>query len=120
MVEGSAAAAAEAKPYAPEAARRAIADHLQRKNVGGNVVACPENREWYRVIYDLPSPWPLVSIVIPTRDQVTLLHRCLASIREKTDYAPIEIVIVDNGSTEPETHAFLRDLAQDANVHIRD
>jgi len=118
MVEGSAAAAAEAKPYAPEAARRAIADHLQRKNVGGKVVACPENREWYRVIYDLPSPWPLVSIVIPTRDHVTLLQRCLTSIREKTDYAPIEIVIVDNGSTEPETHAFLRDLAQDANVHI--
>jgi glycosyltransferase involved in cell wall biosynthesis len=118
MVEGSAAALAEAKPYAPEAARRAIADHLQRKNVGGKVVACPENREWYRVIYDLPSPWPLVSIVIPTRDHVTLLQRCLTSIREKTDYAPIEIVIVDNGSTEPETHAFLRDLARDSNVHI--
>jgi glycosyltransferase involved in cell wall biosynthesis len=118
MVEGSAAAAAEAKPYAPEAARRAIADHLQRKNVGGKVVACPENREWYRVIYDLPSPWPLVSIVIPTRDHVTLLQRCLTSIREKTDYAPIEIVIVDNGSTEPETHAFLHDLALDARVQI--
>ena len=118
MVEGSAAAAAEAKPYAPEAARRAIADHLQRKNVGGKVVACPENREWYRVIYDLPSPLPLVSIVIPTRDHVTLLQRCLTSIREKTDYAPIEIVIVDNGSTEPETHAFLHDLALDARVQI--
>jgi GT2 family glycosyltransferase len=39
-------------------------------------------------------------------------------MREKTDYAPIEIVIVDNGSTEPETHAFLRDLAQDASVQI--
>jgi GT2 family glycosyltransferase len=118
MVEGSAAAAAEAKPYAPEAARRAIADHLQRKNVRGKVVACPENREWYRVIYDLPSPWPFVSIVIPTRDHVTLLQRCLTSIRKKTDYAPIEIVIVDNGSTEPETHAFLHDLALDARVQI--
>jgi GT2 family glycosyltransferase len=47
-----------------------------------------------------------------------LLQRCLASIREKADYAPVEIVIVDNGSTEPETHAFLRNLARDANVHI--
>jgi GT2 family glycosyltransferase len=61
---------------------------------------------------------PLVSIVIPTRDHVTLLQRCLTSIREKTDYAPIEIVIVDNGSTEPETHAFLHDLALDARVQI--
>jgi len=118
MVEGSAAAAAEAKPYAPEAARRAITDHLQRKNVGGKVVACPENREWYRVIYHLPEPRPFVSIVIPTRDHVTLLQRCLTSIREKTDYAPIEIVIVDNGSTEPETHAFLHSLALDARVQI--
>jgi glycosyltransferase involved in cell wall biosynthesis len=118
MVEGSAAAVAGAKPYAPEAARRAIADHLQRENVGGKVVACPENREWYRVIYDLPSPRPLVSIIIPTRDHLTLLRRCLTSIREKTDYAPVEVVIVDNGSTEPETHAFLHELAQDPNVQI--
>ena len=41
MVEGSAAAASEAKPYAPEAARRAIADHLQRKNVGGKAGRLP-------------------------------------------------------------------------------
>jgi GT2 family glycosyltransferase len=82
------------------------------------MVACPENQEWHRVIYHLRSPWPLVSIIIPTHDQAALLQRCLTSIREKTDYAPIEIVIVDNGSTEPETHAFLHDLALDARVQI--
>jgi glycosyltransferase involved in cell wall biosynthesis len=118
MVEGSVAAVAEAKPYAPKAARRAIADHLQRRNIAAAVVPCPENQEWHRVIYDLPEPYPLVSVVIPTRDQVTLLQRCLASIREKTDYAPIEIVIVDNASIELETHTFLRDLAQNASVQV--
>lgn len=118
MAEGSVAAAAEAKSYAPEAARRAIADHLQRKDIDGAVVPCPENREWHRVIYHLPSPLPLVSIIIPTRDQAGLLQRCLTSISEKTDYAPIEIVIVDNGSTDPETQAFLRDLAQAPSVQI--
>src|SRR6267143_1164417 len=118
MVEGSVAAVAGAKPYAPKAARRAITDHLQRRNIAAAVGACPENPEWHRVVYDLPPPWPLVSIIVPTRDQVALLQRCLASIREETDYTPIEIVIVDNGSTEPETHAFLRDLAQDARVQI--
>ena len=118
MVEGSAAATSEAKPYAPKAARLAIADHLQRKNIDGAVVPCPENREWHRVIYHLRSPLPLVSIIIPTRDQVALLQRCLTSIREKTDYAPIEIVIVDNGSTKPETHAFLHDLALDPRIQI--
>ena len=118
MVEGSAAATSEAKPYAPKAARLAIADHLQRKNIDGAVVPCPENREWHRVIYHLRSPLPLVSIIIPTRDQAALLQRCLTSIREKTDYAPIEIVIVDNGSTKPETHAFLHDLALDPRIQI--
>src|SRR4051812_25958216 len=118
MAEGSAAAASEAKPYAAEAARRAIADHLQRNNIDGAVVPCPENREWHRVIYQLRSPLPLVSIIIPTRDQAALLQRCLTSIREKTDYAPIEIVIVDNGSTKPDTHAFLHDLALDPRIQI--
>lgn len=118
MGKGSVAAAAEAKSYAPEAARRALADHLRRRNIAGAVVACPENQEWYRVIHDLPPPWPLVSIIIPTRDQVALLQRCLTSIRDRTDYTPIEIVIIDNGSTESETHALLRDLSQNPNVQI--
>src|SRR6266513_1648374 len=118
MVEGSAAALPEAKPYAPEAARRAIAHHLKRRNISADVLACPENEAWNRVIYNLPPPRLLFSLIIPTRDQATLLHRCLASIRQKTDYEPIEIVIVDNGSTDPETHALFRDLVQDASIHI--
>jgi O-antigen biosynthesis protein len=118
MAEGSVAAAAEAKPYAPEAAQRALADHLQRKHVAGTVVACPENQEWYRVIYDLPQPRPLVSVIVATRDHAALFQRCVATIRENTDYAPIEIVVIDNGSTEPETLAVLGELSRDANVQI--
>ena len=118
MTEGSAAAVSEAKPYAQEAARRAIADHLQRKDIAGTVVPCPENPYWYRVIYGLPSPAPLVSIIIPTRDQVALLQRCLTSLRENTDYTPIEIVIVDNGSREPETHALFREMSRNTSAQI--
>jgi glycosyltransferase involved in cell wall biosynthesis len=118
MAEGSVAAAAESKAYAPEAARRALTDHLRRRKAAGAVIACPENREWYRVIYDLRPPFPLVSVIIPTRNQLALLERCLTSIGEKTNYAPIEIVIVDNGSTEPAMQAFLRDLGQAASVQI--
>ena len=118
MIEGSAAAVGGAKPYAQKAARQAIAGHLQRKNIPGTVVPCPENPYWYRVIYHLPSPTPLVSVIIPTRDQGALLKRCLTSLRENTDYTPIEIVIVDNGSREPETHALFRDLSQNPSVQI--
>ena len=87
-VEGSLAAVADAKPYAKEAARRAIADHLKRMGVAARVEACPESIESHRVIYELPEPRPSVSIIIPTRDRAELLERCLASIREVTDYAP--------------------------------
>jgi GT2 family glycosyltransferase len=111
-VAGSLAAVADAKPYAKEAARRAIADHLLRRGVAGRVEACPENVESHRVIYELPDPAPLVSIIIPMRDRLSLLERCLEGIRERTDYRPLEIIIVDNGSKEPATHEFLRALEE--------
>ncbi len=74
MIEGSVAHDAEAKPYAREAARRAIADHLKRRRMAGRVTPCPENVDWHRVVFDLPNPAPLASIIIPTRDHVELLE----------------------------------------------
>jgi len=109
-VAGSLAAVADAKPYAKEAARRAIGNHLQRQCILGRVEACPENIESHRVLYELPDPAPLVSIIIPMRDRISLLERCLEGLRERTDYQPLEIVIVDNGSKEAATHEFLRAL----------
>jgi glycosyltransferase involved in cell wall biosynthesis len=108
MVGGSLAAIPDAKPYAKEAARRAIADHCKRNGMPGKVVPCPENAESHRVIHALPEPTPLASIIIPTRDCVGLLKRCLESIQARTDYRPFEIIVVDNGSIEPETVAFFR------------
>ncbi|MFN2623822.1 MAG: glycosyltransferase, partial [Chthoniobacterales bacterium] len=109
MITGSLAAVVDAKPYAREAARRAIADHARRREMPGTVTACPENNESHRFVHALPQPPPMVSIIIPTRDRVRLLTRCVESIRAVTDYEPFEIVVVDNGSVEPETLAFLRD-----------
>ena len=113
MAEGSLAAIPDAKPYAKEAARRAIADSLKRRGVKARVVPCPENPQSHRVIYEMPDPAPLVSIIIPTRDNVALLERCIKSIRERTDYLRVEIIIVDNGSTETKTLEFLRVLEEE-------
>ncbi len=118
MVGGSLAAVPDAKPYAKEAARRAIADHCKRRGMPGTVVPCPENPESHRFIHALPEPAPLVSIIIPTRDRVLLLKRCVESIRSRTDYAPFEIVIVDNGSVEPETLEFLREAGRDESIRV--
>ena len=96
--------------YARDAARRALTDHLQRRDIAGHAEPCPENPESHRVIYDLPEPAPLVSIIIPMRDRAGLLRRCLRSLEERTDYKPRELIIVDNASREPETLAFLAEL----------
>ena len=109
-VPGSLAAMVDAKPYAQEGARRAIADHLRRQEIVARVEACPEAGESHRVAYQLAEPVPLVSIIIPTRDRVELLERCLTSLREQTTYPSTELIIVDNGSTEARTLGFLREL----------
>jgi glycosyltransferase involved in cell wall biosynthesis len=118
MVGGSLAAIPNAKPYAKEAARRAIADHCKRQGIPGKVVPCPENAESHRVIHALPEPAPLVSIIIPTRDRAELLKRCVESIRARTDYSPFEILIVDNGSVEEETFRFFREVERDERIRV--
>jgi GT2 family glycosyltransferase len=71
-----------------------------------------------RVRYELPGPPPLVSIIIPTRNGIQLLRRCISSIREKTTYGPYEIIVVDNQSTDPETLAYLDGLKSDGIADI--
>ena len=63
-----------------------------------------------RVDWPLPARPPLVSILVPTRDQVALLHACLSSVEERTTYAAYEVIVVDNGSTRNDTLAYLSDL----------
>src|SRR5437868_15527939 len=97
---------------------RAIAYFCKRNEMTATVVPCPENTESHRVIHALPAPTPLASIIIPTRDRVGLLKRCVESIRARTDYEPFEIVVVDNGSIEEETRAFLRQGEADKSIRV--
>ena len=107
-VPGSVASVPEAKPYAFEAAKRALADALRRRGTPGEardgaIVSA------YRVKYDIPGE-PLVSVIIATRDRLDLLEPCISSIVEKSTYANYEIVVVDNQSAKRETHAYLADF----------
>ena len=117
-VPGSLAELPNAKPYAREAARRALRDHLSRKGITGRVEPCPENKESHRVIYALPDPAPRVTIVIPTRDRMALLRRCVESLRAVTDYPAFDILIVDNDSTDAETLDYLRQLEAEGAASI--
>jgi GT2 family glycosyltransferase len=72
----------------------------------------------YRVRYELPSGPPLVSIVVPTKDQLPLLERCVDGLLHRTDYGPLELIVVDNGSTQAETRAYLGKIAADPRVRV--
>ena len=111
----STASSSDAKPYAILAGARAINEHFERCGVDALVETTAST---YRVRYALPKNLPLVSLVIPTRNGVRLLRQCVESILEKTSYSPYEILIVDNGSDEPETLQYLESLKLKSNIQI--
>ena len=61
---------------------------------------------------------PLVSLIVPTRDRADLLRLSVGSIRAKTAYPDYEIIIVDNGSREPETLRLFEDWSGDPRIRV--
>ena len=87
----------------------------------GKVKAKVEPREfeiYQRVRYPLPETHPLVSIIIPSRDQSALLEKCVDSILHKNDYTNFEIIILENNSVEEQTHELYRRLRKDRRIQI--
>lgn len=83
------------------------------------VVAAAESPLTTRVIWPLPDPAPLVTLIVPTRDHLDLISRCVAGILHRTDYPAIELLILDHDSQDPATLAFLEHLkAKDERVRI--
>lgn len=102
---------------AMENAARAVNEHLARTRQTAS--AEPDGKSGHlRVRWALPNEPPLVSIVIPTKDRHHLLRRCMDGLLYRTFYAPIEIVIVDNGSTEREACDLLADLSKRSNIKV--
>jgi GT2 family glycosyltransferase len=93
------------KPGSLETGRLALEAHLERQAVQGHVTV-----DWrthaYWIKRDLAEAKP-ISIIIPMRDRVELLERCVESITRQTSYSPYEIVIVDNDSQTEEARVFL-------------
>lgn len=93
-----------AKPYTLIAARRALAEHLERVGLKGTVSdSCIPST--YRVRYEIEGD-PLVSIIIPNADHVDVLEQCIESVEQLSTYRNYEILIVENNSKKEETFAF--------------
>ena len=113
---GSVATDVAAKPYVIEAAHRALADHLKRVGLEGEVLdtVVPS---MYRIKYKLRGT-PKVSIIIANKDHVRDLDLCLRSIEQKTTYPNYEIIIVENNSTEQETFLYYETLKSKTNIRV--
>ncbi len=115
---GSVASGIQAKPYVVESARGAVADHLRRHGFANFKITSTRAFETiFKITYEIIGE-PKISIVIPNRDHVEDLRRCIKSIIEKSTYANYEIVVVENNSESREIFAYYEELAGNPAVKI--
>lgn len=115
-IEGSVGKRGDAKMYAYDSARRALQGHLERTGLPGEVTD-GNFLGSYHIRYTL-SDQPKITIIIPTKDKVDVLRRCVSSIIERSTYQNIEIVIVDNGSIEQATAEYYASLQGNRNIRL--
>ena len=104
-VPGSTAADFDEKSYAAEAGRRALQRAMERRGTAAEV-EIGRFPGTYRVRYAIEDE-PLVSIVIPFRDEPDLLDTCLGSIVERSSWRRFEVIGVSNNSERDETFAVM-------------
>ena len=102
---------------ARDSARRALQDYFDTKGETA-VVVNSRVRAWNRVRRPVPHPAPRVSLIVPTRDRLGLLKSCVHGLLRKTDYPDIEVIIVDNESSEPTTLQYFSDIVSDSRVRV--
>lgn len=102
----------ESKKYAFEAGKNALGAHLERCNIK-SIVSMGQDLGLYRVQY-LIEHQPLVSILIPNKDHIDDLQRCIQSLYDVSTYTNFEIIIIENGSIEERTFQYYDQLC---NLH---
>lgn len=116
--KASTASDISAKPYAIAAAKGAVADHLTR--CGFKNFEIKSTRAFdtiFEIKYEILSE-DKISILIPNRDHIDDLRRCIDSIRERTTYDNYEILVIENGSEEKATFAYYDTLAGQENITV--
>ena len=99
-----------AKPYVVDAAKRAISAHLDRLGLKGTVEESVMPTT-YKINYEIIGN-PLVSIIIPNKDHIDDLKKCIDSIYQKSTYRNFEIIIVENNSESKKTFDYYKMLSE--------
>ncbi|SDX27180.1 Glycosyltransferase, GT2 family [Pseudomonas syringae] len=104
-------------PASPEQAEpsaqrlQAMAWLCENLTPGTSVTPLPRFPALFRAQWPLPASLPRVSLIIPTRDQFALLQACIEGLLTATDYPDMEIIVVDNQSSDPQTLTYLEQLS---------
>lgn len=121
IIEASTANNPKAKLYAFDNGKKAIEAHLKRRGLEA-VVEMGEDLGYYDVHYkstsDADTKHPVLSIIIPNKDHIADLKKCIDSIEERSTFRDYEFVIVENNSTEPETFEYYKELEERDNVQV--
>ena len=111
----SVASDVSAKPYTIVSAKKALAQHLKRVGLKGEVrdSSVPST---YQISYELKES-PLISILIPNKDNVFELKKCLDSIK-RSNYQNWEVVVIENNSTQQATFDYYTQLQNDSRIRV--
>ena len=115
---GSVASDINAKRYAIEAAKGAVADSLRQQGFENfEITSTTAFETIFRIKYEILGN-PKVSIVIPNKDHLGDLQRCITSILDKTTYDNYEIIVVENNSTTDEIYEYYKKIQEYDNVRV--
>ncbi len=119
MLETSTASGTNVKPESHEQGKKLLKEALDRRGIKGSVEDA-NLHNFFRVRYDI-SDSPLISIIIPFKDEPELLRTCLVSILEKSSYHHYEIIGINNNSTNKVTFELMEEFAaRDSRVNFHD
>ncbi len=106
--DNSTAKSASTKTYANTAGVNAVSAHLKRMGIDGEVKngVAPG---FYDIRYKLTEK-PLVSVIIPNKDHLDDLTRCLESMENVNNYHNVEYIVVENNSVLEDTFEGYKEL----------
>lgn len=116
--EGSVASDINAKSYAIEAAKGAVAAHLTAQGFKNFEITSTKAFETiFQIKYEILGN-PKVSVIIPNRDHLEDLTRCISSIVERSTYDNYEIIVIENNSCRDEVFAYYKEIQKNPAIRV--
>lgn len=114
--KNSTASGISAKKYCIDAAKKALEKKLERNKIEGKVKngLFPSS---YKVEYKIIGN-PKVSIIIPNKDEVKTLKKCISSIEKKSTYKNYEIIVVENNSTDEKIFDYYNEISKNEKIKV--